>query len=157
MTKRYFHKTAHCQRIFIAIFRLFHTPTELANNLANTVALAKPAKANGYKFLLDCHYSDILADPQKQFIPKGRETCSHNRLVDSVNAYTLRTMLAFREAGAMANRVQVGIEISNGMLWPDGKLPANWANFAALLQAGIYGVRAIVLAGPNNHRVGLFW
>ena len=37
--------------------------------------------------------------------------------------------------------VQVGNEITNGMLWPDGKLP-NWANLADLLNAGIQGVDA---------------
>lgn len=28
------------------------------------------------------------------------------------------------------------------MLWPDGKLPENWSNFAELLEAGIRGVPA---------------
>lgn len=36
--------------------------------------------------------------------------------------------------------VQVGNEIINGMLWPDGKIPENWKNFAELVQAGINGV-----------------
>src|SRR5438094_2511454 len=33
--------------------RLFHTPTQLPNNLAYTIALAKQAKKLGFKFLLD--------------------------------------------------------------------------------------------------------
>jgi len=28
------------------------------------------------------------------------------------------------------------------MLWPDGRIPANWDNFAELVQAGINGVNA---------------
>jgi arabinogalactan endo-1,4-beta-galactosidase len=57
--------------------RLFHTPTELPNNLEYTVALAKSAKAMGYKLLLDFHYSDTWADPAKQFLPKAWEGKSH--------------------------------------------------------------------------------
>src|SRR5882672_9851742 len=46
--------------------RLFHTPTELPNNLDYTIALAKNAKKLGFKFLLDYHYSDTWADPGHQ-------------------------------------------------------------------------------------------
>jgi arabinogalactan endo-1,4-beta-galactosidase len=51
-------------------------------------------------------------------------------------------MIALREAGVFPDMVQVGNEISNGMLWPDGKLPENWDQFAELVQAGINGVNA---------------
>jgi arabinogalactan endo-1,4-beta-galactosidase len=122
--------------------RLFHTPAELPNNLEYTISLAKKAKNSGYKFLLDYHYSDTWADPHKQFVPKAWEGLSHQVLVDSVFNYTRRTMIAFREAGAYPDMVQIGNEISNGMLWPDGKLPENWDSFAELIQSGIKGVYA---------------
>lgn len=122
--------------------RLFHTPTELPNNLKYTIALAKQAKDLGYKFLLDYHYSDRWADPGKQFLPKAWEGISQDALVDSVFEYTKSTMIAFGTAGAYPEMVQVGNEICHGMLWPNGKLPDNWDNFAQLLQAGINGVHA---------------
>src|SRR6516164_362466 len=46
--------------------RLFHTPTELPNNLEYTIALAQAAHKLGFQFLLDYHYSDTWADPGKQ-------------------------------------------------------------------------------------------
>lgn len=122
--------------------RLFHTPTRLPNDLEYTIATAKAAKDAGMKFLLDYHYSDTWADPGKQFLPVAWEGLSHEQLVDSVYEYTRATMIAFREAGVLPDMVQVGNEISNGMLWPDGKLPENWDNFAGLVQAGINGVHA---------------
>jgi arabinogalactan endo-1,4-beta-galactosidase len=122
--------------------RLFHTPTQLPNNLEYTIALAKQAKALGYKFLLDFHYSDTWADPQKQFIPKAWEGMSHAQLVDAVFSYTRDCIAAFREADAMPEMVQIGNEVTGGMLWPDGRLPKNWSNFADLLKAGIRGVDA---------------
>ncbi len=63
--------------------------------------------------------------------------------------YTRDTILAFREAGVLPDMVQIGNEVRPGMLWPDGKLPENWKNFAELLKAGIQGVEA---GGGTNSR-----
>lgn len=122
--------------------RLFHTPTTLPNDLPYTIALARQARKLGLKFLLDYHYSDTWADPGKQFIPKAWEGKSHAELVQAVFEYTRDTMIAFRKAGVAPDMVQVGNEITHGMLWPDGKLPGNWDNFAELVKAGIRGVEA---------------
>jgi arabinogalactan endo-1,4-beta-galactosidase len=51
-------------------------------------------------------------------------------------------MIAFREAGVAPEMVQIGNEVIGGMLWPDGKLPGHWDNFAELVSAGIKGVEA---------------
>lgn len=122
--------------------RLFHTPDRLPNNLDYTVELAKKANEHGFRFLLDYHYSDTWADPGKQYLPKAWEGISQTLLADSVFEYTRKTMLAFRAAGVFPDMVQIGNEVSNGMLWPYGKLPDNWKNFIELLQAGINGVYA---------------
>ena len=122
--------------------RLFHTPTRLPNDLEYTISLAKEAKEKGFRFLLDYHYSDTWADPGKQFIPKAWEGYTHDELVQAVFEYTKSTLVAFRDSGAFPDMVQVGTEISNGMLWPDGKLPDNWDNFVELVQAGINGIHA---------------
>jgi len=129
--------------------RLFHTPTQLPNNLAYTTALAKEANQLGFKFLLDFHYSDTWADPAKQHLPKAWEGKSHTELVEALFAYTRDTIVAFDQAGVRPQMVQIGNEISNGLLWPDGKLPGNWDNFADLVKAGIRGVEAGCAAGVH--------
>ena len=122
--------------------RFFHTPTRLPNNLEYTIAMAREAQKLGFKFLLNFHYSDTWADPGKQFIPKAWEGKSHEELVQAVFDYTRDSVAALREAGVHPDMVQVGNEITQGMLWPDGKLPDHWDNFADLLKAGINGVEA---------------
>jgi len=122
--------------------RLFHTPTRLPNNLEYTIELAKSAKNEGFKFLLDFHYSDTWADPGKQYIPEAWEGMSHRQLVKAVFEYSRESIRAFREAGVMPDMVQIGNEVINGMLWPDGRIPENWDNFAELVQAGINGINA---------------
>jgi arabinogalactan endo-1,4-beta-galactosidase len=122
--------------------RLFNSPQSLPNNLEYTIALARDAKQRGMKFLLNYHYSDDWADPGKQFLPKAWEKHSHAQLVTDVYEYTRDTVAAFRDAGVLPDMVQIGNEVINGMMWPDGKLPENWDNFAALVYAGINGVDA---------------
>jgi arabinogalactan endo-1,4-beta-galactosidase len=122
--------------------RLFHTPTQLPNNLDYTIATAQAAKKLGFKFLLDYHYSDTWADPNKQFIPKAWEGMTHAQMVDALFQYTRDTTAKFREAAVLPDMVQIGNEITNGTLWPDAKLPQNWDNFADFLKAGIAGVEA---------------
>jgi len=122
--------------------RLFNNPTRLPNNLEYTIAAAKQAKDLGFKVLLNYHYSDTWADPGKQYLPKAWEGKTHDELVEAVFEYTRDTIAAFREAGAMPDMVQPGNEVINGMMWPDGRLPDRWQEFADLTKAGIRGVEA---------------
>jgi arabinogalactan endo-1,4-beta-galactosidase len=128
--------------------RLFHTPT-MAQDLKYTIALAQAAKKLGYQFLLDYHYSDTWADPQHQVIPKAWEGMTHQQMVDALFQYTRDTIAAFREAGVMPDMVQIGNEITNGILWPDARLPENWDNFADFVKAGIAGVEAGKASQPR--------
>jgi arabinogalactan endo-1,4-beta-galactosidase len=129
--------------------RLFHTPTDLPNTLAYTIATAQAARALGYKFLLDIHYSDTWADPQKQFTPAAWRDLPHPQLVQAVREYTRDTLKAFQAAGVPPAMVQIGNEVTPGMLWPDGQLPEHWDNFADLLKAGIAGVGDACGDGPR--------
>lgn len=120
--------------------RLFHSPTNLPNDLDYTIALAKRAHELKFKFLLNFHYSDYWADPKQQWPPAAWRNLSHKELVHAVHDYTRDSIAAFRDAGVLPDMVQVGNEVSPGMLWPDGKVPDHWRNFAELLKAGIRGV-----------------
>lgn len=133
--------------------RLFHTvansPWPLPNDLPYTLALAKQAKAMGYKVLLDYHYSDTWADGDKQIMPRAWEQLTAPALVRAVEAYTKETIAALREGGAMPDMVQVGNEIAPGMMFPMGKLPEQWDTLAELLKAGIRGVEAGSAGAPR--------
>jgi arabinogalactan endo-1,4-beta-galactosidase len=124
--------------------RIFVEPVtnHLPNDLAYTLTAAKDAKKLGYKFLLDFHYASSWADPGKQPTPQKWVSLSHPERVEAVFAYTRDTIAAFREAGVLPDMVQIGNEVSAGMLWPDGQLPDHWDHFAAYVYAGINGVDA---------------
>jgi arabinogalactan endo-1,4-beta-galactosidase len=124
--------------------RIFVEPVgdNLPNDLAYTLTMAKDAKKLGYKFLLDFHYANLWADPGHQPTPTAWKNLSHPERVTKVFEYTRDTIAAFRDAQALPDMVQVGNEITYGLLWPDGKLPDNWDHFADFLRAGIQGVDA---------------
>jgi arabinogalactan endo-1,4-beta-galactosidase len=124
--------------------RVFVEPVSnnLPNDLPYTLTLAQDAKKLGYKFLLDLHCANSWADPGKQPTPGTWLNLSHKERTKAVFAYTRDTIAAFRDAGVMPDMVQVGNEVTHGMLWPDGELPEHWDNFADYLRAGIKGVAA---------------
>ncbi len=124
--------------------RVFVEPVggNLPNDLKYTLAMAQAAKKLGYKFLLDFHYASTWADPGKQPTPDAWKNLAHQERVQNVFAYTRDTVAAFRDAGVLPDMVQIGNEVRVGMLWPDGKLPEHWDNFADYLRAGIKGVEA---------------
>lgn len=109
--------------------------------------LGKRIKKAGFQLMLDFHYSDTWADPGKQFTPASWQGASAETLADSVYQYTKRSLLAMKHAGAEPDLIQVGNEISFGMLWPTAKtLPTedtNWQEFIAMLKQGCKACREI--------------
>jgi len=114
-------------------------------DLAHTMQMAKRIKAAGMKFLLDIHYSDTWADPQRQNIPEAWSTLDFNTIKDSVFTYTKGVMQALKDQGTEPDMVQVGNEINHGMIWPDGAVN-NLDTLAAFIYAGVRGVKAV---SPN--------
>jgi arabinogalactan endo-1,4-beta-galactosidase len=111
-------------------------------DLAHTLAMAKRIKAAGMRFSLDFHYSDNWADPGKQYKPHAWANATFAQLTDSVREFTKYVLTQLKSQGTTPQMVQVGNEITAGMIWPDGK-SGNWGNLAALLKAGIAGVKAV--------------
>ena len=68
-------------------------------------------------------------------------------LEQAVYDYTLESMRTFLDAGVNITMVQVGNELSNGLLWPEGKVP-NYDNIATFVNAGIRAVRKADAAIP---------
>lgn len=110
------------------------------NDLGTTIALAKRALALNMGVLLDLHYSDFWADPGKQRKPKAWSGYTTEQLINAVEDYTGQVLRSMKEHHAFPTMVQVGNELSNGLLWPEGKVP-EYENIAKLVSAGIRAVR----------------
>jgi len=127
--------------------RLFHAPDELRDSLDDVKSLARRAHDLGYRILLNLHYSDTWADPAHQTKPAAWEGLPIEALRDSVYAHTAGALAALDAQGTPPDIVQIGNEISTGMLWDTGRvggafdIPAQWEAFSSLLAAGIAAVR----------------
>ncbi len=106
--------------------RLFHTPSNASStakgegvfqDLDYVKVLGKEIKDAGLAFMLDFHYSDTWADPAKQWTPKAWLGASDGVLQDSIYNYTKSSLQALKDYGATPDFIQIGNEISYGMLW----------------------------------------
>jgi arabinogalactan endo-1,4-beta-galactosidase len=115
------------------------------SDLPNVLAMARRAKAAGMHILLDPHYSDFWADPQKQPTPAAWAGQDLPTLANTVRTYTRDTLNALSAQGTPAEMLQLGNEIRNGMLWPTGQLDwdagTGWDNLGVLLRAAAAGAR----------------
>ena len=82
------------------------------------LAIAKEAAKYGMKMLLDFHYSDFWADAAQQIIPKAWEADKNDsdKMAQNVYEYTKETIEKFQQTGVEIGMVQIGNEITNGML-----------------------------------------
>lgn len=117
------------------------------NDLKTSLEIAKRVTAAGFGVLLNFHYSDFWADPGKQIKPKAWADYGVKELEQAVYDYTLESMQTFLDAGVNITMVQVGNELSNGLLWPEGKVP-NYDNIATFVNAGIRAMRKADAAIP---------
>ena len=117
------------------------------NDIHYALTLAKRAKRVGMKILLDFHYSDHWADPEKQHAPREWLSLTLDVVEKKVYDYTYETLKIFEEQGVRPHMVQIGNEINNGMLWPYGRInynvPVTYERLARLIKAGVKAVRDV--------------
>ena len=116
--------------------RLFVDPSQadsedqgegVCQDLPFVIALGQRIKAAGFDLLLDIHYSDTWTDPGQHSTPAS--WTSTDALADSVYSYTCRVLNAMKAAGATPDFIQVGNEVTYGMLWPSGHCYPNGGHY----------------------------
>ncbi|MGM9706620.1 MAG: glycosyl hydrolase 53 family protein [Prevotella sp.] len=132
--------------------RLFVDPTKASDSdkkggvvqsLDYVKALGKKIKEAGFLLMLDFHYSDSWADPGKQTLPDSWKGKSTSELTTALYDYTTESLKEMKAAGATPDFIQIGNEITYGMLWPTGHIwPAGggqdggtWEVFAGYLKS----------------------
>ena len=121
----------------------------VCQDLPYVLALGQRIKSAGFHLLLDIHYSDTWTDPGQHSTPASWAVTS--ALADSVYSYTKRVLNAMIDAGARPDFIQVGNEVTYGMMWPTGHCYPSGANygtgtfstFANYLKQGIKACREV--------------
>lgn len=137
--------------------RLWKDPADAHSGMAEVRDFAARARAMGLKIWLTVHYADTWADPGNQPIPDIWKDLGFYILTDSVYQYTAKIVKEIDP-----EYIQIGNEINNGMLWPQGKL-AYASNFRELLNSGVRAVRdnrpdcKIILHYAGTDNAGAFF
>ena len=129
-------------------------PYNYINNTAYTVPLAVRVKNAGLRFCLDFHYSDTWADPGHQLTPAAWFSLNFAQMVPQMRTYNSNTIATFAAAGAMPDYVQIGNEITQGMLFTNsagatiGKVSGtggtSWSQLGQLMKAAVQGIQDAV-------------
>jgi len=110
-------------------------------DLPHTITMGKRVKSAGMGLLIDFHYSDSWADPQKQYTPSAWTNLAFPDLVKQLHDYTRDSVAQMKTAGARPDMVQIGNEITPGLMVDRGGSVTNWPQLAALLKAGAAAVK----------------
>ena len=128
-------------------------------------AMALRAKNMGMRVLIDFHYSDSWADPGKQNKPAAWAGHTFSQLLSDLYNHTYDVLDTLKSIGAKPDWVQIGNEISGGMLWPEGST-SNWIQLAQLLNKGYDAVKAVdstikviihLDSGNDNNKFRIFF
>ena len=110
------------------------------NDVAKAKEFADACRNAGLKMLVDFHCSDLWTDPSKQQEPKAWKGYTLEQKKEALNTYITESLNTIDPSKDVVDMVQVGNEITKGLLWPDGYIEQT-ENMAHLLKAGIKGVR----------------
>jgi arabinogalactan endo-1,4-beta-galactosidase len=123
--------------------RVWVNPKEGWCGRDDVVRMATRAHRDGFRLMIDFHYSDGWADPGKQTKPAAWASHGIDALEADVARHTTEVLRALQAAGVEPEWVQVGNETNDGMLWEDGRASKSMANFAALVNSGCDAVKAV--------------
>ena len=125
-------------------FRVWVNPEDVWNGKEDVLKKCLRAKELGMKIMIDFHYSDTWADPGKQIVPKAWESYDLDAMAKAVADHTSDVLNTLKNNGVDVTWVQVGNEVTNGMLWEKGRVKGeSAAGFAKLFKAGADKVKSI--------------
>lgn len=89
------------------------------NDLETDLKIAKEAAKYGMKILICFQYSDFWADPAQQMVPKAwkDDINDSEKMSQHIYDYTKEVIGEFQKTGAQIGMVQIGNEITQGILW----------------------------------------
>lgn len=129
--------TAKNAGVNVVRLRVWNNNSDPNSSIAILKSIVQEVHNLDMKVMLTVHYSDTWADPAHQTKPSSWANADFQSLTDSVYEFT---KLVTREL--KPEYIQIGNEINNGFLWPDGSFQ-NINQFGLLLKSGVKAVRDV--------------
>ena len=105
-------------------------------------ALGKSIKDAGFSLMLDFHYSDTWTHPGQHGTPAAWKNLTADQMATKVYDYTKNCLQEMIKAGATPDFIQVGNEITDGMLFPTGKISNSSESWDILINFIKEGIKA---------------
>lgn len=109
----------------------------------DVLEMAKRARYYGMAIMIDFHYSDWWADPNKQPIPAQWQYLKYDEMKYQLGLHTRDVLQLLKDNGIDVKWVQVGNETTHGFLWPMGRAEDNMEQYAGLTDAGYQAVKEV--------------
>ncbi len=117
------------------------------NDLDTAVKIGQWATNAGMRVLIDFHYSDFWADPDKQQAPKAWQGLTLDEKLAEVTKFTTESIQTLLDNGVNVGMVQVGNETNNGIAGE-----SDWST--GMLQVFATGCDAVhAVADKNAHPI----
>lgn len=109
----------------------------------NAVEIGKRAAEYGMKLLVNFHYSDFWADPDKQMVPKAWENMNIDEKSEALYQYTKECLEKLVAEGVDIGMVQIGNETNGAMCGESSSAVGGWKKITQLMSAGSKAVREV--------------
>ena len=123
--------------------------SRLPQDLEYVIQAAKDVKKYNYYFQLDMMFSNGWANPMIQPTPVLWVDMKHEERVMAVYDYVYKVISTLKNEGVLPDMVQIGNEIGNGFLWPDGRIyydgvnKSEWEQLTDYLKSGAKAIRQV--------------
>lgn len=125
-------------------YRVWVNPENGWNSKEDVLAKALRAKKLGMNIMIDFHYGDSWCDPTKQPAPAAWVGHNADQLALDVAGHTIDVLRCLKENGVDVNWIQIGNEVTYGMLWETCRVSgSDAANFLKVYNAGVAAARTI--------------
>lgn len=98
-------------------------------NKEDLLVKCQRAKEQGMAIMVDFHYSDWWADPNKQNIPAAWSGHSYEQMKEDLAAHTIEVLQYLKDNGIEPKWIQVGNETRFGFLWSVKSNEWGWPEF----------------------------
>ncbi|MGM9621660.1 MAG: glycosyl hydrolase 53 family protein, partial [Bacteroidaceae bacterium] len=142
--------------------RVLVTPSDGYCDIPDVLHKSLRVKQLDVDLLLSLHYSDTIASTSLQRTPVEWQEHDINMLVEDVQEHTSSVLQALTAENIYPRWIQIGNQLSQGLLWPEGDITRHAAQYARLVNAACSAARIacpqaqiIVAAGNPLHQPAL--
>lgn len=120
------------------------------NDVDTAIKIGRLATAAGLKVLINFHYSDFWADPNKQFAPKAWAHLTYEDKKAAFSEFTETSLQAILDAGVNVGMVQVGNETVSGLAGEK-----EWDRMCELMQLGSSAIRKVAEENGREIKIAI--